>query len=172
MKNLFGLYYNPLAGFKGIVKNNDSNDVQLSSIPKDEKQEALLYFNTDGYSSYCKEYREYWEWVENRNEVRYENTLSNGKDYDAKNMMHVFRLLEMAIEIGKYQQVNVVRPNREFLPDIKSGKYTYGKLIEIANNKQMELDEAFQHSTLPDKPDINKINALAFELRNRLYTST
>ena len=39
-----------------------------------------------------------------------------------KNMMHVFRLLEMAIEIGKEKKVNVKRSNRDFLLEIKSGR--------------------------------------------------
>jgi len=60
--------------------------VCLSSIPKGSWQEALLYFNRDGYSTYCKEYREYWDWEEKRNDARYENTQSHGKNYDAKNM--------------------------------------------------------------------------------------
>ena len=42
-----------------------SNDLRMSSIPKSEimKYEILIY-NKDGYQSYCKDYKEYWEWVE------------------------------------------------------------------------------------------------------------
>ncbi len=97
MKNIYGFYYAENLGYKGIIKNEESNDISLSSIPKDESQKAVLYFNKKGYSIYCKEYKEYWEWVENRNQTRYKNTMSHGKNYDAKNMMHTFRLLEMAM---------------------------------------------------------------------------
>jgi hypothetical protein len=169
MKNIFGLYYSENLAYKGIIKNQDSNDISLSSIPKDEAQLALLYFNKDGYSIYCKEYKEYWEWVENRNEARYKNTMSHGKNYDAKNMMHTFRLLEMAIEIGKDKVVNVARPNREFLLNIKNGYYEYDELLIMAKQKQLEMEQAFENSDLPESPDLNMINELTFKLRDRFY---
>jgi predicted nucleotidyltransferase len=169
MKDIYGLYYSDKGIFDGIVKNKDSNDVSLSSIPKDEKQIALLYFNRDGYSIYCKEYREYWEWVEKRNENRYENTQSHGKNYDAKNMMHVFRLLEMAIEIGTEKRVNVKRPNRNFLLEIKSGKFEYEELLILANEKQKEMELAFENSSLPEQPDLVYINNLVYKLREKFY---
>lgn len=169
MKDVFGLFYNENIDYNGIIKNDLSNDIRLSSIPKEEKQEALLYFNKDGYSKYCKEYKEYWSWVENRNEIRYENTQSHGKNYDAKNMMHTFRLLEMAIEIGKRKEINVKRPNREFLLDIKSGKYEYDDLLERAKKLQNEMILAFENSDLPENPDNDFISKLTFELRDKFY---
>lgn len=169
MKNVFGLYYSENLAYKGIFKNQESNDINLSSIPKDEAQVALLYFNKDGYSIYCKEYKEYWEWVKNRNEARYKNTMSHGKNYDAKNMMHTFRLLEMAIEIGKDQVVNVARPNREFLLNIKKGHYDYDALLIMAKQKQLEMEQAFENSDLPESPDLEMINELTFKLRDLIY---
>ena len=169
MDNVYGLYHRPDAGYSGIIKNDRSNDVSLSSIPKGEPQRALLYFNRNGYSSYCKKYREYWDWVDQRNEARYENTRQHGKNYDAKNMMHTFRLLDMAIEIGRDQRVNVERPNRTFLLDIKAGKYEYDELLQMAHEKQQEMENAYAHSTLPEQPDLEAINNLAFELRDKFY---
>jgi len=170
MKNMFGLFYSETIGYNGIIKNELSNDIRLSSIPKEEKQEVLLYFNKDGYSKYCKEYKEYWDWVENRNEVRYENTKSHGKNYDAKNMMHTFRLLEMAIEIGKDREINVKRPNRNFLLDIKNGNYEYDDLLVMAKERQDEMEKVFENSKLPERPNIEMINELAYKLRNKFYT--
>lgn len=169
MKDVYGLYYSESLGFKGITKSDYSNDVCLSPIPKGTKQESLLYFNRDGYSTYCKEYREYWEWVDKRNDKRYENTKSHGKNYDAKNMMHVFRLLEMAIEIGKEQKVNVKRSNRDYLLEIKAGKYEYEELLKLADEKQCEMELAFNNSTLQDEPDLVMINNLAYRLRDKFY---
>lgn len=169
MKNMFGLFYSETIGYKGIIKNELSNDIRLSSIPKEEKQEALLYFNKDGYSKYCKEYKEYWDWVENRNEVRYENTKSHGKNYDAKNMMHTFRLLEMAIEIGRDREINVTRPNRNFLLDIKNGNYEYEDLLVMAKERQDEMEKVFENSKLPERPNIEMINELTYKLRNKFY---
>lgn len=169
MKNIYGLYHGTNLGYKGIMRNVEANDVSLSSIPKDEKQVGLLYCNLEGYSTYCKEYREYWDWVGKRNEDRYENTMSHGKNYDAKNMMHVFRLLEMAIEIGSQGKVNVKRHNREFLLEIKSGKYEYEDLLKMAENRKQEMELVFENSNLPEKPDSDLINRLTFELRKKFY---
>lgn len=170
MQDVYGLYYSDELLLNGIMRSSDSNDVCLSSIPNGLKQESLLYFNRNGYSIYCKEYREYWDWVKNRNEDRYISTESHGKKYDAKNMMHVFRLLEMAIEIGNEGKVNVKRPNRQFLLDIKAGKYEYNKLIEMANEKKSEMEIAFKNSTLPKKPNLNYINNITYLIRDKFYS--
>lgn len=169
MKNVFALFYGKNLGYKGIIRDNNSNDISLSSIPKEEKEIALLYFNKDGYSTYCKEYKEYWDWVENRNEERYQNTKSHGKNYDSKNMMHTFRLLEMAIEIAREKRINVKRPNRNYLLDIKAGNFEYDDLVNKANQLQNEMETAFADSDLMEKPDREKINDLTYKLREKLY---
>ena len=71
-KGMFALFYDEMGalGYRGIVKNELSNEVSLSSIPKGEKEIAYLSCNQDGYSKYCKEYKEYWDWIEKRNEER------------------------------------------------------------------------------------------------------
>lgn len=169
MKDVYGLYYSAQLGFSGVLRGKESNDICLSSIPKGTKQEALMYFNRNGYSTYYKEYREYWDWVDKRNDDRYENTKSHGKNYDSKNMMHVFRLLEMAIEIGNEKKVNVKRPNRDFLLDIKAGKFEYEELLKMAGLKQTEMESAFESSSLPDNPDLELINELTYRLRDKFY---
>jgi hypothetical protein len=169
MHNLYGLYYGENSGYKGIIQKSNSDDISLSSIPKGEPQISLLYFNKDGFSTYCREYREYWEWVEKRNETRYQNTLHHGKNYDAKNMMHTFRLLEMAIEIAKYKKVIVRRPDAEFLLRIKKGEFEYEQLIEMAAAKYNEMEAAFEVADLPDAPDLDYLNELAYEIRAEFY---
>jgi hypothetical protein len=169
MKDLYGLFYNENAEFNGIIRHEDANDVCLSSIPRESEQETLLYFNRDGYSTYCKEYKEYWQWVGKRNVERYKNTQDHGKNYDAKNMMHVFRLLDMACEIGRESKIIVKRPNREFLLEIKSGKYEYEELLKMSDKLRIEMEEAFTISSLPETPDLIYINDLTFTLREKFY---
>jgi hypothetical protein len=169
MHNTYALFHSNNNLYRGIVQGNSPCDVSLSSIPKGENQVAVLYFNKNGYSTYCKEYREYWDWIEKRNESRYQNNVSHGKNYDSKNMMHTFRLLDMAIEIGDSGIVNVGRPNRDFLLDIKAGKFSYSELIEMADERQIKMEESFKNSSLPDKPDMDKINKLLVKLRDSFY---
>jgi len=169
MKDVYGLYYNEVIPYKGIIKSDEASEVALSSIPKGEEQVCLLYFNKDGYSSYCKDYREYWDWVDKRNEDRYATTQQHGKHYDSKNMMHTFRLLQMAIEIANEHRINVKRKDRDFLLKVKSGAFEHEALMEMANTKQQEMELAFKKSSLSEKPDVEYLSWIAFELRDRFY---
>ncbi|MEM6263480.1 MAG: nucleotidyltransferase domain-containing protein [Bacteroidota bacterium] len=169
MKDMYGLYHEVGSTYAGLVRGPHSNSLALSSIPKGKSQVGVLYFNKDGYSTYCKEHQQYWDWVKNRNEHRYHKTEQDGKNYDAKNMMHTFRLLNMAIEIGQEQQVNVWRKDREFLLQVKSGYFTFDQLLGMAEEKQRELDRVFTDSCLPERPDLDRINSLLVELRERFY---
>ncbi|GAB3529967.1 hypothetical protein GCM10027443_09930 [Pontibacter brevis] len=173
MPDLYNLFYQdkpqPGSYFKGIVQSDKANDVSLSSVPKGLQPLAVMSFNMNAYSTYCREHRDYWEWVENRNEARYENTLSHGKKYDAKNMMHTFRLLDMAEEIARESQIIVRRPNREFLLRIKSGAFDYAELLTIAEERIANMDALYAKSALPGVPDINKLNRLLIEVRKAFY---
>lgn len=172
MKDMHALYHNSQLhhGYlKGISSGPDANDISLSSVEKGITPMAVLSFNKDGYSRYCKEYAEYWEWVGKRNEVRYEKTMEQGKNYDAKNMMHTFRLLNMAAEIATEHQVNVRRKDRDFLLKVRSGIFSYEELVEMANEKLAEIDILYSRSSLPDTPDIEKAENILIEIRETLY---
>ncbi len=170
-KDVYGIFYDPQgdADFQGIIRKNHSTKVALSSIPKAFEPVAYLHFNEDGYKKYCKDYKEYWEWVNKRNEARYENTIASGKNYDAKNMMHTFRLLDMAEEIAIHQKVIVKRPNRDFLLQIRRGEMEYKDLVERAEQKAKSIEKVYEQSKLMEKPDYKIVNQLLIDLRNKLY---
>ncbi|HUC82009.1 MAG TPA: nucleotidyltransferase domain-containing protein [Flavisolibacter sp.] len=170
LRDCYNLFYAEGVGYAGVVRKETSNEVALSSIPKGEAPVAMLYFNRDGYSVYCKKYKEYWEWVEKRNEERYKTTMSHGKNYDSKNMMHVFRLLLMAKEIASEKRVNVFRNDRPFLLDIKAGKFEYDELVAKAEELKNELPGLYAHSDLPDEPDLDKINSMLVQMRKQVYS--
>lgn len=171
MKDLYALFYDSSGelNYQGILRNASANEVVLSSIPKKEEPVTELYFNRDGYSSYCKDYKAYWDWVKERNEERYRNTLAHGKRYDAKNMMHTFRLLDMAAEILEEGRIRVRRPNRDELLRIRSGAYQYDELIERAEQKLNEIDALYEKSTLPEEPDRDAIEKVLLEMREDWY---
>lgn len=169
MREMFGLYYDTSGVYPGIIRNEDSMDVSLSSVKENEEAVAVMSFNKDGFSKYCKDYKSYWDWVDKRNEDRFENTIAHGKNYDAKNMMHTFRLLDMAKEIGQEGKIIVRRPNRDFLLEIKSGKFSYEELVAEAESRIEEIETIYRHSSLPDSPDINKINDLLVNTREAFY---
>ncbi|WP_046756511.1 nucleotidyltransferase domain-containing protein [Kordia jejudonensis] len=169
LKNCYNIYHNENVPYKGIIKSENANELALSSIPKGEPTIGLLFFNKDNYSSYCKKYKEYWDWVEKRNDERYKTTISHGKNYDAKNMMHTFRLLRMAKEIAKENNIHVKRPDREFLLDVKRGKFEYDELVTWATELKTELETLYVNSSLPNRPNLEKINELLIDIRTEFY---
>ncbi|MES1223424.1 MAG: nucleotidyltransferase domain-containing protein [Bacteroidota bacterium] len=172
LRDCYNLYHSSVHSYSGIVRKDESNDVCMSSIPKGETSVGLLYFNKDGYSVYCKRYKEYWDWVTRRNEERYNTTMSHGKNYDSKNMMHVFRLLLTAKEIATEGKINVWRKDREFLLDIKQGKFEYDDLVSQAEVLKNELTGLYAKSGLKDEPDTAEINKLLIEMRVSYYSKS
>lgn len=168
MPDVYGIYYGH-ESLRGIVSGDEANDLTMSSIPKDIEPVAVMSFNRSGYSKHCREYKEYWEWVEKRNDARYENTLQHGKNYDAKNMMHTIRLLTLCEEIGREGKLNVRRPEREYFLKIKAGDFKYEELLNLAEKKIAEVENAYQLSDLPDHPDVNLLNELLISMRDRFY---
>lgn len=169
MNQVFGLYYSSTLNYNGIVKSENSNEVTLSQVPKEEVQDAILYVNQEGYSKYCKTYTEYWNWVDNRNESRYQGTIKHGKEYDAKNMMHTVRLLKMAIEIAEENTIYVKRADRDFLLNIKGGALEFDELLSIIDELKRKMEKAYRTTSLLDKPDVGLLNRLVFEIRAGLY---
>ncbi len=170
-KGLYALFYDQdgSLGYKGIASKTTSHDVSVSSIPTGAKELGYLVFNQDSYSVYCKQYNEYWAWVGNRNEERYNLNQAHGKDYDAKNMMHTIRLLQVALEILRDGKLHVKRENREQLLSIKRGELDYQELLNMAEELIQQIENASITSQLREVPDVEQIEKLLVSLREELY---
>jgi len=174
-KDIYVLFYdhmydNNTIGYRGIVNEDDtSNEIRLSSIPKGEKSVATIIYNKDGYTRYCKDYKEYWDWVEKRNDDRYQTNIDHGKNYDSKNMMHCIRLLRMATEIARDKIVLVKRPDVTDLMTIRNGDRDYDELLLEAEDTLAGLDELYEHSDLPDSVDKDFVNQLLIDFRMKVY---
>lgn len=167
----YALYYDTggRLGYQGVMRKSRANEVSLSAIPKGELPVAYLSFNKDGYQTYCKDYRQYWAWVDHRNEERYQNTQAHGKRYDAKNMLHVFRLLGMAEDIAREGALVVRRPEAPFLLAIRHGEFEYDELVRQAHERVENLRALFAKSKLPEQPDRNRINQRLAAIREEWY---
>lgn len=158
----------PNLHYRGIFKNDESTEVRLSSIDdKNDKPICHLSYNEDGFKKHCKDYKEFMEWKANRNPVRYAE--NKDKNYDAKNVSHSFRLMNMCIEIaqGKGFIVNRRGIDREFLLDVKQHKYEYDDIIKLLDAKKIEMDEAIASSTLPDDIDADFVNNFVVNIRKK-----
>ena len=161
-------------GYKGITKNGsgnyaESHQLRLSSIPKGEEALAVVIYNKDSYTKHCKDYKSYQEWLENRNEQRYVDNKEHDQKYDSKNLMHCVRLLEIAEEIAVQGTINIRRPNRERLMDIRKGNVDLNEIITWAENKVIELDTVFDNSSLEDDVDKDLINKTLIRIRKDFY---
>ena len=154
---------------KGIVSGDMANDVQASTVPKGIEPLTVMNFNKDGYSVYCKDYNEYRQWVDKRNDARYQNTLAHGKNYDSKNMMHTFRLLNMAEEIALHKKVIVHRADREFLLQIRKGEFDYEHLMIMVEEKMNRIEDLYSISDLPETPDVQKAEHILIDIREQFY---
>ena len=124
-----------------------------------------MQFNKDGYKKYCREYREYQEWLAKRNEARYAANVAHGRNYDSKNLMHTFRLLDMAAEIAERRTIALRRPNRDFLMKIRDGQFDYDELITMAEARIEEIGALYDASDLPDEPDVDALERALIEIR-------
>ena len=164
--NVYLMYHNrDWYDFRGIIKDG-SDELRMSSIPKEAKcGYRVLYFASENYSNYCKNYKEYWEWMDNRNESRYISVEKHNKGYDGKHLMHCFRLLNMGIDAAKYGTLIVKRPERKWLLDVREGIFEYEDLIKTAENSLHEMEELIGSSSLPDIVDQTVVDDLLLQLR-------
>ncbi|UFH33940.1 nucleotidyltransferase domain-containing protein [Chryseobacterium sp. C-71] len=170
-KGMFAVFYNESGdlGYKGIIQNEEANQVSVSSIPKGEKSVAFMFCNLDAYSTYCKDYREYWKWVCERNEDRYNVNQNHGQNYDSKNMMHTIRLLQSCEQIFKTNSLNIRVENRDELLDIKAGNWSYDDVMKKAETLIQSIEYHHSISTLPEYPDLEKTTKTLVEIRENLY---
>ncbi len=152
-------------GYRGIIAE-DSNELRLSTVPKYSDPLVLLYFNKDGYSMHCKDFREYTVWLENRNEQRFVETVIHNQHIDGKNLMHCRRLLDMAAEIATEGTIHVRRPNAQELLKIRRGEVSLEELIEKAEEDIKNLNDLFAKSSLPTEVDKDWVNDLLLEIRS------
>lgn len=178
-------------GFKGIEIEN-SNEIRLSSIPKDWDKYTTMHtnrssvpsshpsthpnieflgnisYNKDGYIRHCKDYERYWKWTKERNPERYEHNLK--QNYDTKNISHCIRLLSVAQEIGQGKGLILERTDdRQFLLDVKYGLVEYDVAMAYAENILKGLPELYKNSNLPETPDFEYLNETLIGLRKTLY---
>ena len=153
-------------GYRGVIKiDAKADEIRLSSIDdKHTRPMCFISYNQSGYSTHCRQYAEYQEWVNNRNPKRYESNLD--KNYDSKNMMHCFRLMHMAAEIAEGRGVILQRSeDRQFLMDVRNHKFEYDEIIEMLERDKERMNQLMERSTIREKIDTDFVNDLMIEIR-------
>lgn len=127
---------------------------------------GLLIYNQGDHERAIRDHRNYWTWHRERNDQRWVHQESGQLDYDAKNMMHMFRLLLSARSILKHGAplVRVAGEDLAFLMDVLNGNYTYEDLLVRADKAIEELDLLRVTTPLPDQPDMQLAQEILLEV--------
>jgi len=150
----------------GVFRNDT---LVCESIPiKDEsKCIGLLLYNKDAYDKAVRDWKHYWDWVNNRSDARWESQEGENKlDYDSKNMHHCVRLL-LSGESLLSNGVPIVKFEGEplqLLMDIRNGVLTYKEIMDYVDEKMQALDECLANTSLRKKPDFKHINDLYLKM--------
>lgn len=114
------------------------------------------------YQSALNYYKQYQQWLKNRNSERWQMEKDFG--FDGKHATNLVRLLRLSEEILRHGEVFVKRPDAEELKSIKNGAWSYDYLINWAEEQKEKVRELKETTHLPKKPNRNKLDELCVEL--------
>lgn len=80
--------------------------------------------------------------------------------YDTKAAMHCLRLYLECIELMRAGVITLPRPEREYLVEARSGRWTLERFLEEANGLKEEAEVAERESLLPDSVDREAVSKL------------
>ncbi len=171
MRDVFGMYVDRdgSLGHRGVVGDEESTEVRVSPVEKGAEPAGWMSFNKDGFKKYCKDWREYQEWTAKRNDARYRQTEAHGQGYDAKNLMHTFRLLALAEEIARTGSLTLRVADPAFYRQIRAGGFTYEWLLAEAERRLERVEALFAASALPAEPSLAEIDAAVVAVRRRFW---
>lgn len=141
----------------GDLKNNDPKEVSNFV--------CQMSVNKNQYKADCDKIEKLWNWRVNRNDKR--SVLEEKYGFDSKHAAHLVRLMEGCqdfLSTGVYTP-KLEDERKQFVRDIRDGKYEYDWVVDYAEKKDAELDEIYKESPLPKKPDMKSINELLITLQ-------
>ena len=166
--NVFRMYYYGTEA-KGVFRGDDY--LACESIPKEDENDkfrGILIYNHDDFKRATKDWHSYWDFMKNRNIVRWTDQEKGLVDYDSKNLSHCVRLLISCenILVNGEPLVRLEGKNRELVMDIRRGKFTYDEIMKDVDERKNRIDILFKKSDLPDDVDMDKINGLYKHIMN------
>lgn len=141
------------------IKNDDyellSNQLRISAIPKGEIPIVSFVYRFDLYTTFCKEYKEYKDWVNSRNPDRYRSNKEKGSQYDLKNAAHMYRILVGYIDLLKTKKLTVKLSDTyvKIFKDILNFKYSHQEVVDMATELVNEINSEFKTTLLEEHID-------------------
>jgi predicted nucleotidyltransferase len=155
---------------------------EYSKIPKDHRRAFLSIpdeflpeavkneiTNEKRFESKLAEWNSYKEWEKTRNVKRQELEAKFG--FDTKHASHLVRLFIQGKEILTQGTLTVYLKDedREFVKDVRAGKYSFEFIENYQNNLDAEFKAYAQSSKLPYSTDKVKIRNLLMEVLSEAY---
>jgi len=170
-ENMYRLYeYGAEA--KGVFRGKNQQLVTESIPYGDEwkKIKGLLIYNDQAYRAALKDWKNYWDWVKNRNESRWISQENGELDFDSKNMHHCIRLMLSSKNILKNGSpiVRFEGEKQVLLMQIKQGAISYKEIMKMVKSLQKEIDTLLNKTKIPETVDFNKINAFYLRLSKKI----
>ncbi len=111
-----------------------------------------------------EDWKKFQHWKAHRNPARAALEAEHG--YDTKHGAHLYRLLKMAEEILLTGEVHIWRDDRNEILEVRSGGWSYERLLDWAQAQEARLNEHYQagNYAIPKAPDRDAIDSLCVEL--------
>lgn len=151
-----------------LYKTGLNADTIFSTLSVSSENEALeILVRENSFRAVRNNYNSYMEHMAKRNPKRLEVEKKCG--YDGKDAGHLIRLLSMALEMITGKGVIVKRPDREKLLEIRNGLWTKEQLMEETNRLIKDIEEKIKTTTLPNKPEEEKIENLIIDIAYKFH---
>lgn len=141
----------------------------VSSIPKEDagRRCGVLIFNKQAFETAKRQHQEYWNWRRHRNESRWVQQERGELDYDAKNMMHLTRLLYSGENIVMNGEpiVRFCGEKLDMLLSIRRGELPFEEIIAHAEKVKARIEAG--KNNLPPDCDRRKIDELIYAAMER-----
>jgi predicted nucleotidyltransferase len=142
-------HYGP--GARGVFREGV---LVCESVPREDeftRLRGLLIYDEEGYARAKRDHEHYWQWRVLRNDARWRTQEAGEIDYDAKNLMHTFRLLMSteSILLHGAPRVRFEGRERDELLRIRSGAYSYEELVARADERIAALESLRSAASLP-----------------------
>jgi hypothetical protein len=155
-----------------IDKRGNPNPIQKNEFekfnPNNLPPDLIVKLNKSLFESHHTNWKMYWNWKKNRNEKR--SVLEEQFGYDVKHAMHLIRLLRSGLDILENGVVPVRRPDREYLMDIRNGKFTYEEIVAESEKLTKKVEEISKKSSLKDAPNYDLAKEIMLEIYKKQWS--
>jgi predicted nucleotidyltransferase len=152
-----------------------------ASEQEDMDKEIFMDINLTHYP--LRDYKSMWSdmkaIVSEYGKIGHRNKNAIANDKLGKHMMHLVRLYLMCLDILEKEEINTYRTNDiPFLMEIRNGKFLdensqpVPEFYELVSEYEKKLQYAVDNTSLPEKPDHNKINEFLMSVNERIVKGT